>query len=142
MAQQGRSDDEIDDEVEFEVELNEDEAPFLRNQTTKGGVYLSPIKVVKVPDGTLERAAMNSKGFAKERRDLREEKRRAVIDNLPKEHSKYWEDPNQDNYQYSLAISRAKQGFNPLTNQEKINWRLEARKGCKLQKKTNMTLQE
>ena len=98
----------MDAEVEYEVELNETEAPFLKGQTTKGGVYLSPIKVVAMPDGTLERAALQAVSFARERRDLREEKRRAVIDNLPKEHSKYWEDPNQDNYQYSLAISRAK----------------------------------
>jgi ATP-dependent RNA helicase DHX8/PRP22 len=54
-------DDEMDEEDDIEIELNETEAPFLRNQTTKGGIYLSPIRVVKVPDGTLEREAENAK---------------------------------------------------------------------------------
>lgn len=42
-----------DDENELEVELNEKEAPFLKGQTSKGGINLSPIRVVKNPDGTL-----------------------------------------------------------------------------------------
>ncbi len=40
-------------DVDVEIELNENEAPFLLDQTTKGGIHLSPIKIVKAPDGTL-----------------------------------------------------------------------------------------
>jgi len=52
------SDHDEDDEVE--IEINEMEAPFLHDQTTKGGVHLSPIKVVMVPEGTLQREALNA----------------------------------------------------------------------------------
>ena len=42
-----------DDENEMEIELNEKEAPFLMGQTSKGGVHLSPVRVIKNPDGSL-----------------------------------------------------------------------------------------
>jgi ATP-dependent RNA helicase DHX8/PRP22 len=44
-------DDLIENDVE--IELNEAEAPFLRGQTTKAGINLSPVKMVKNPEGTL-----------------------------------------------------------------------------------------
>ena len=36
-----------------ELELNEDEAPFLKGQTTKAGMCLSPIRISNLPDGSL-----------------------------------------------------------------------------------------
>jgi len=45
-------------EEEFEIDLNENEPGFLRGQTTKTGVEMSPIKIVKNPDGSMQRAAM------------------------------------------------------------------------------------
>lgn len=41
-----------------ELELNEDEAPFLKGQTTKAGMCLSPIRISNLPDGSLQQAAM------------------------------------------------------------------------------------
>ena len=54
--------DETDmlDEEQPEIELNEDEPPFLVGQTTKAGLCLSPIKISQNPDGSLQRAAMKS----------------------------------------------------------------------------------
>lgn len=43
---------ELDEEV-ADVELNDKEAPFLKGQTTKAGLCLSPIKISKNPDGSL-----------------------------------------------------------------------------------------
>ena len=45
---------------------------FLRGQTTKAGVRLSPIQVVKEPDGSLARAASTAQALATERREARE----------------------------------------------------------------------
>ena len=42
-------------EQEVEIEINEDEAPFLAGQTPQDG-DVSPIKIVKNPDGSLQRA--------------------------------------------------------------------------------------
>ena len=41
----------------FEIEKNDDEAPFLKGQT-RTTLALSPVKIVKNPEGTMSRAAM------------------------------------------------------------------------------------
>ena len=63
-------DDEEDDLAEeyAELELNEEEAPFLKGQTTKAGMCLDPIKISNVPDGALQQAAMKQQSLAKDRR--------------------------------------------------------------------------
>jgi hypothetical protein len=149
-------------EEEFEIDLNDNEPDFLRGQTQKTGVEMSPIKIVKNPDGSMQRAAMTqvrglglgaegaavsglwlvSRGvwvaapawlgpslppkqprrvpdsaacqpappptaaclpaclpaclqsaLAKERRELREQQNRMLIEAIPKDLSKPWEDP-------------------------------------------------
>ena len=79
-------------EEELEIELNEQEPLFLRGQT-KNSVAMSPIKVVKNPDGSLQRAAMTQSALAKERRELREQQQRALMDSIPKDLNRPWEDP-------------------------------------------------
>jgi ATP-dependent RNA helicase DHX8/PRP22 len=59
-----------DQENELEIELNDEEPAFLRGQTAQT-TDLSPIKVVKNPDGSLQRAALTQSALAKERRELR-----------------------------------------------------------------------
>lgn len=62
----------VDEEIEtFEIELNDSEPLFLRGQTGKSGVMISPPKVVKNPDGSLARAAVAQSALSKERRELR-----------------------------------------------------------------------
>ena len=79
-------------EEELEIELNESEPLFLRGQT-KLSVAMSPIKIVKNPDGSLQRAAMTQSALAKERRELKETQQRAVMDSIPKDLNRPWEDP-------------------------------------------------
>jgi len=67
-------------EEEFDIELNEDEAPFLQGQTAASTGDVSPIKIVKNPDGSMQRAAMTQSTLAKERRELREQQHRADAD--------------------------------------------------------------
>lgn len=82
-------------EEETEVELNTDhEAAFLRGQTKKSGRRdLEPIKIVKNPDGSLQRAAMQQNALAKERRELRQAQANQLIDSIPKDLNRPWEDP-------------------------------------------------
>lgn len=70
---------------EIEVEIKEEEPPFLRGQTTRTGVHYSPIKVVALHDGTLHRSAINQSELAKGRRELREQQHRNLLENIPKE---------------------------------------------------------
>ncbi len=84
----------VDEEVEQEmdIELVDDEPLFLRGQTTKS-VALSPVKVVKNPEGSLQRAAMTQSALSKERRELREQQKNQLLDSIPKDLNRPWEDP-------------------------------------------------
>ena len=65
--------DEIElEEDQAELELNDEEAPFLVDQTSKTGHSLNPVKISKNPDGSLARAAIAQVKKAKERKDIRD----------------------------------------------------------------------
>ena len=81
-----------DDAPDLEIELNEEEPPFLQGQT-KMSLNLSPIKVVKNPDGSLQRAALTQSALAKERRELKDQQQRAVMESAPKDLGRTWADP-------------------------------------------------
>ena len=80
-------------EEETEVELAEAEPAFLRGQTGRSGRHLEPVKIVKNPDGSLQRAALQQATNAKERRELRRAQQEQSIDTIPKDMNKPWEDP-------------------------------------------------
>ena len=77
-----------ENEVDFEVELNDAEPSFLKGQT-QSSIDVSPIKLVKNPDGSLQRAAMTQSALAKERRELKEQQQRSMLDNVPKDLNRY-----------------------------------------------------
>ena len=45
---------------------------------------MSPIKIVKNPDGSMQRAAMTQSALAKERRELRDQQQRSAMEAIPK----------------------------------------------------------
>jgi len=79
-------------EEQFEIERNEAEPLFLRGQT-KLSVAMSPIKIVRNPDGSMQRAAMTQSALAKERRELQEQQQRAAMESIPRDLNRPWEDP-------------------------------------------------
>ncbi|CAM6098026.1 unnamed protein product [Calypogeia fissa] len=89
-------------EEELEIELNEEEPAFLRGQT-RYSIDVSPVKIVKNPDGSLQRAAMTQSALAKERRELREQQQRTVLDSIPKDLNRPWEDPMPETGERHLA---------------------------------------
>jgi len=80
-------------EEEFEVELGDAEPAFLRGQTQRSGKELSPIKIVKNPDGSMQRSAMQQTTLAQERRELRQAQANTLMDSIPKDLNRPWEDP-------------------------------------------------
>lgn len=48
---------------EFEIDLNDAEPTFLQGVSSRSGIEMSPIKIVKNPDGTMQRAAMTQVGW-------------------------------------------------------------------------------
>uniref|UniRef100_A0A6A7FRF4 RNA helicase n=1 Tax=Hirondellea gigas TaxID=1518452 RepID=A0A6A7FRF4_9CRUS len=79
-------------EEELDIEINDEEPAFLLGQTSQT-LTLSPIKVLKNPDGTLQRAAFLQTALAKERRDLRDQQSKQMADSIPMDLGRSWEDP-------------------------------------------------
>lgn len=77
---------------EVDIEVNEKEAPFLTGQTSSS-LELSPVKIVKAPDGTLNRAALAGASLAKERRELRQQEVNSQADAETHDMSSGWQDP-------------------------------------------------
>ena len=79
-------------EQDLDIELNDEEPKFLQGQTSHK-LQLSPVKIVRNPDGTLQRAAMTQSALAKERRELKDAQRNTALENAPKDLHRPWEDP-------------------------------------------------
>ena len=62
----------IEIEWELDIEIRKEEPPFLAGRT-KRTLDLSPVKIVKAPDGSLNRAALAGASLATERRELRQQ---------------------------------------------------------------------
>jgi len=92
-----------DVEEDYEIELQEREPIFLRGQTTKAGLQLSPIQVVREPDGSLARAATTQTSLAKERREAREAMQQSLLDAIPKDMNRPWEDPRPEPGERTIA---------------------------------------
>ncbi|KAF3641984.1 ATP-dependent RNA helicase DHX8 [Capsicum annuum] len=89
-------------EEEIEVELNEDEPPFLQGQS-RYSVDMSPVKIFKNPEGSLSRAAALQSALIKERREVREQQQRTMLDSIPKDLNRPWEDPMPETGERHLA---------------------------------------
>ena len=79
-------------EEELDVEVREEEPAFLRGQT-KRTLDLSPVKIVKAPDGSLNRAALAGAAFSKERRELRQQEANDKADSEALDFGAPWQDP-------------------------------------------------
>tara|TARA_B110000977_G_scaffold173543_1_gene226774 strand:+ start:4236 stop:7760 length:3525 start_codon:yes stop_codon:yes gene_type:complete len=109
-------------EQEVEIEINDKEAPFLEGQTSQGDV--SPIKIVKNPDGSMQRAAMTQQALAKERRELMQTQQRAELDSVPQDLNRPWEDPMAQEGERQLA--QELRGTGLASDKEMPAWKMEA----------------
>ena len=69
----------IDEDVE--IEMVEEEPAFLKGYG-RVGLDLSPVKIVKNPDGSLSQAAMMQSALQKERRELKNAQRQSEADEV------------------------------------------------------------
>eukprot|EP00735_Rhodelphis_limneticus_P008596 TRINITY_DN216_c0_g1::TRINITY_DN216_c0_g1_i1::g.1602::m.1602 TRINITY_DN216_c0_g1::TRINITY_DN216_c0_g1_i1::g.1602 ORF type:complete len:1212 (-),score=306.99,sp/Q54F05/DHX8_DICDI/62.60/0.0,OB_NTP_bind/PF07717.11/8e-30,HA2/PF04408.18/4.1e-30,Helicase_C/PF00271.26/2.3e-11,S1/PF00575.18/1.9e-10,DEAD/PF00270.24/6.7e-07,AAA_22/PF13401.1/0.0002,T2SE/PF00437.15/0.00029,AAA_19/PF13245.1/0.003,DUF1308/PF07000.6/0.015,MIP-T3/PF10243.4/0.031,Flavi_DEAD/PF07652.9/0.042,AAA/PF00004.24/1.6,AAA/PF00004.24/1.3e+ len=98
---------------DLEIEINEDEPKFLKGQTRRT-LDLSPIRIVKNPDGSLQRAAMTQSALAKERRELRIQQQTSLLDSVPKDLARPWEDPLPEQGERHFAQDLHGLGLNTL----------------------------
>ncbi|XP_055388788.1 LOW QUALITY PROTEIN: ATP-dependent RNA helicase dhx8-like, partial [Condylostylus longicornis] len=88
---------------EVEVEVDDREPQFLKGQTTRTGAMLSPIRVVANPDGSLARAAATASALSKERREAKDQQEKSLLDWIPKDMNRPWEDPNPEPGERTIA---------------------------------------
>ncbi|MBN3308744.1 DHX8 helicase, partial [Amia calva] len=131
-------DDEEDEDLE--IELVEEEPPFLRGHT-KQSMDMSPVKIVKNPDGSLSQAAMMQSALAKERREVKQAQREAEMDSIPMGLNKHWVDPLPDVDGRQIAANMRGIGMMPNDIPE---WKKHAFGGNKASygKKTQMSILE
>ncbi|KAK5202175.1 DEAH-box ATP-dependent RNA helicase prp22 [Cryomyces antarcticus] len=133
----------IEEEEDVDIEVREEEPPFLAGQT-KQSLELSPIRVVKAPDGSLNRAAMAGDVLAKERRDLRQSE---AQDKAAEKASKVdlnaqWNDPMVAPEQRKFA-SDLRQARNDRGGEQMPEWkRITQGKDQSLGKRTNMSIKD
>jgi ATP-dependent RNA helicase DHX8/PRP22 len=117
----GAGDEDID------IELNEEEPAFLRGQLAatlalRGGAASGPsadgedaslsavgtgadaVKIVRMPHGSMQHAAVTQAAMAKARRSAHEEQRQQLADSVPTDLGRSWADPMAESGDRILAI--------------------------------------
>ncbi|KAI9751611.1 MAG: DEAH-box ATP-dependent RNA helicase prp22 [Lichina confinis] len=134
---------DFEEEEDIDIEVRDDEPPFLSGQT-KQSLELSPIRVVKAPDGSLNRAAMAGTSLAKERRDVRQQEAQdkaaeqaSGVDLLAQ-----WQDPmvGPDQRQFATELRSVQ---NRKATESLPEWkRATQSKDVSFGKRTSMTIKE
>ncbi|KIW39343.1 uncharacterized protein PV06_09121 [Exophiala oligosperma] len=139
---QGQFDEE---EVDVDIEVREEEPPFLAGQT-KQSLELSPIRVVKAPEGSLNRAAQAGTTLAKERRELKQQE---AADKAAEEASKVdlnaqWQDPmiNPEQRKFASELRQAQQQTFKATDTVPEWRRVTQGKNQSLGRRTDMTIKQ
>jgi len=132
---------EEDENVEVEIELKEEEPAFLKGYGRQSLQDMSPVKIVKNPDGSLSQAAMMQSALAKERREMKQQQREAEMDSIPVGLNKHWIDPMPDMEGRNLASNLRGIGVDQTTVPE---WKQHITGGVKVTygKKTSMSIIE
>ncbi|KIW60123.1 hypothetical protein PV05_00364 [Exophiala xenobiotica] len=140
---QGQFDEE--EEEEIDIEVKEEEPPFLAGQT-KQSLELSPIRVVKAPEGSMNRAAQAGTTLAKERRDLKQQE---AADKAAEEASKVdlnaqWQDPmiNPEQRKFASELRQAQQQSSKSTDAVPEWRRITQGKNQTLGRRTDMTIKQ
>lgn len=113
-------------EEELDVEVREDEPSFLAGQTRQT-LEMSPVKIVKAPDGSLNRAALAGASLAKERRELKQQEVNDQADAQAQDFNAPWLDPMSQTQDKVFAqdmrgnILGQKAGEVPAWKQETFN---------------------
>lgn len=129
-----------DGEADIEIELVEEEPPFLQGHG-RALHDLSPVRIVKNPDGSLAQAAMMQSALSKERREQKMLQREQEMESLPMGLNKNWIDPLPESDGRALAANMRGTGITP---QDLPEWKKHVIGGKKSSfgKKTNLSLLE
>ncbi|EQB50697.1 helicase associated domain-containing protein [Colletotrichum gloeosporioides Cg-14] len=140
-----RGEAELELEEDVDIEVREEEPPFLAGQT-KQSLELSPIRVVKAPDGSMNRAAMSGTALAKERKELKQQEAEAAAAEESKvDLSAQWNDPmaDPDKRKFASDLRNAKSQMNQNKPDAVPEWkRAVAPKDQSFGRRTNLSIKE
>ncbi|KAJ6144966.1 ATP-dependent RNA helicase DHX8 [Penicillium chermesinum] len=112
----------FEEEEDVDIEVRDEEPPFLAGQT-KQSLELSPIRVVKAPDGSMNRAAMSGTSLAKERRELKQQEAqdKAAEQAAEVDLNAQWQDPMiaPEDRKFAAEIRSAQ----PKQNEAEPEWK-------------------
>ncbi|KAI9827208.1 MAG: DEAH-box ATP-dependent RNA helicase prp22 [Thelocarpon impressellum] len=134
---------DFEEEEDIDIEVRDEEPPFLAGQT-KQSLELSPIRVVKAPDGSMNRAAMAGTSLAKERRDLRQQESqdKAAEQASQVDLNAQWQDPmvaaDQRKFASELRNAQANHGAEAVPEWK----RATQSKDVSFGKRTSMTIKQ
>ncbi|RVX74123.1 Pre-mRNA-splicing factor ATP-dependent RNA helicase prp22 [Exophiala mesophila] len=136
---------QMEEEEDIDIEVKEEEPPFLAGQT-KQSLELSPIRVVKAPEGSLNRAAQAGTNLAKERRELKQQE---AADRAAEEASKVdlnaqWQDPmiNPEHRKFASDLRQTQQQSSKATEAVPEWKRITQNKDQSFGRRTNMTIKQ
>ena len=137
-----RGDGQMELEEDIDIEIRDEEPPFLAGQT-KQSLELSPIRVVKAPDGSLNRSAMAGASLAKERKELRQQEADEKQDKTKVDLASQWQDPMANPETRQFASDLRKRGQAPQATSDAVpEWRKAIAKDQSLGRRTNMSIKE
>ena len=131
----------FEEEEDVDIELTEFEPQFLQGQTQKS-LELSPIRVVKAPDGSLNRAAMQGAAIAQERREAKQQEaqEKAAQEAAKVDLSSQWNDPMTQTKQFASDLRNTRKDQAPEAVPE---WKkISQGKNASFGKRTNMSIKE
>jgi ATP-dependent RNA helicase DHX8/PRP22 len=133
----------FEEEVDVDIEVREEEPPFLAGQT-KQSLELSPIRVIKAPDGSLNRAAVAKKTLLEERRNLRQQEAQARTDKQASsvDLNAGWQDPmvapDQRRFASDIRNPQAKKASEALPEWKRVTQNKDQSYG----KRTSMSIKQ
>ncbi|TWU77293.1 DEAH-box ATP-dependent RNA helicase prp22 [Metarhizium rileyi] len=136
-------DGEMTLEEDVDIEVREEEPPFLVGQT-KQSLELSPIRVVKAPDGSMNRAAMSGTSISKERKELKQQEADAAAKEKKTNQSlsSQWHDPMAEPDKRSFA-SDLRNARTQAESGDVPEWKKAViPKNQSLGKRTNLSIKE
>jgi ATP-dependent RNA helicase DHX8/PRP22 len=132
----------FEEEEDVDIEVRDEEPPFLAGQT-KQSLELSPIRVVKAPDGSLNRAAMAGDTLAKERRDLRQQEaqEKASKEAANVDLSSQWNDPMAQQKQFASDLRNTRTNM-PIEAQPEWKKISTGSREISMGKRTDMSIKD
>lgn len=128
-------------EEDVDIEIRDEEPPFLAGQT-KQSLELSPIRIVKAPDGSLNRAAMSGTNLAKERKEMRQQEAAAKEEDSKVDLSTQWQDPMADPDKRKFASDMRQANMRQKTDAAP-DWRKAiAPKDASMGKRSNLSIKQ